>query len=454
MTRRPIARAIAVAFVGLALLAAGVAVQPVPAGAAATPGELLVFHGWPSRINGATTATQAAAEYARYDFVVFGTGIEVVAHPDHARTKAVLAEPAMADTVVFGYVNLGVTNGKLTIAQIKQRVRMWQDLGADGIQLDAMGYDWGVTRARQNTVIDYIHSLGMPVLANGWVPDHVFGSGTDPLYPQGNPNGTATHLGQSDFYMFESYWIRLGVPPSADSSNGWTSQYFDEKVASLAAYQAQLGFGILSVTTNSPSDQYSQASLDAAFNLAVRDGHAAFGWGEYVFSADDNSAPFRPRPGAAVLCNGRPATIVGTAGPDNLAGTANADVIAGLGGADVINGLGGDDVICGAGGDDTIRGGDGVDRVFGGPGADQIYGDAGNDILNGQGGNDVIRGGDGADRLNGHAGADELYGGNGNDVLDGGPGNDLLLGEAGNDRAIGGPDTDSCVAEQTQTCEV
>ena len=32
------------------------------------------------------------------------------------------------------------------------------------------------------------------------------------------------------------------------------------------------------------------------------------------------------------MCNGLPATIVGTEGPDNLVGTAGRDVIVGLGG--------------------------------------------------------------------------------------------------------------------------
>jgi Ca2+-binding RTX toxin-like protein len=64
-------------------------------------------------------------------------------------------------------------------------------------------------------------------------------------------------------------------------------------------------------------------------------------------------------------CDGRVATLVGTAGDDTLRGTAGADVIVGLGGNDRIVGLGGDDVLCGGDGRDRIEGGPGDDRVLG-----------------------------------------------------------------------------------------
>ena len=83
-------------------------------------------------------------------------------------------------------------------------------------------------------------------------------------------------------------------------------------------------------------------------------------------SPDDASCPAvdqrgSPRPrgpacdigsfeGAAVLCNGRVTTMVGTDGPDELTGTAGVDVIAGLNGDDDIAGLGGNDLVCAGGG--------------------------------------------------------------------------------------------------------
>ena len=109
---------------------------------------------------------------------------------------------------------------------------------------------------------------------------------------------------------------------------------------------------------------------------------------------------------AALLCYGKAATIVGTAGADTLIGTAGPDVILGLGGNDTITGLGGNDRICGGRGADQINGGAGLDRINGGPGADILKGLLGNDRLAGGGGNDRLEGGGGTDMGNGGEGTD------------------------------------------------
>ena len=123
-----------------------------------------------------------------------------------------------------------------------------------------------------------------------------------------------------------------------------------------------------------------------------------------------------PGAGAAVRCDGRRATIVGTARRNVIRGTAKRDVIAALGGNDVVRGLGGADLIClGAG----------ADRAFGGAGADRILG---------------------------QAGPDRILGGAGADVMLGGLGNDILRGGAGRDRALGGGGLDACSARLTRSC--
>ena len=97
---------------------------------------------------------------------------------------------------------------------------------------------------------------------------------------------------------------------------------------------------------------------------------------------------------AAETCDGRRATIVGTAGSNTLNGTAGNDVIAGLGGSDTIRGHGGDDRICGGDGNDRLYGGSGRDRIFGG--RDRLFvNDEGSDERIG----DQLRGGHGPDRL-------------------------------------------------------
>ncbi len=87
-------------------------------------------------------------------------------------------------------------------------------------------------------------------------------------------------------------------------------------------------------------------------------------------------------------CQGKAATVVGTARSDILVGTPGRDVIAGRGGDDRIRGLAGNDVICGGAGNDRLKGGNGVDRLFGGGGRDALNGGPDDDVLAGGPGKD------------------------------------------------------------------
>jgi Ca2+-binding RTX toxin-like protein len=127
--------------------------------------------------------------------------------------------------------------------------------------------------------------------------------------------------------------------------------------------------------------------------------------------------------GAAPMCGGKPATIVGTEGNDVIDGTDAADVIwAGAGDDTVYGGLG-NDIVCGDTGADLIHGGRGNDWLEGGADTDRVFGDLGDDHLSG-----------------GPGDRDEVSGGLGIDTVNGGPGNeDLVRGDYGYDRMDGGP---------------
>lgn len=203
-------------------------------------------------------------------------------------------------------------------------------------------------------------------------------------------------------------------------------------------------------------------------------------------------------------CQGKVATVVGTAGPDTLTGTNGADVIWGGGGVDRISARGGDDLVCAGPGGDDVHAGNGADRILGEGGGDELdsstghddvvdggsgddtllgnsdkallYGGAGDDDLSGneagvvlEGGGDddrllsrwtgvVLHGGDGDDVIDGHWNRDaDIDGGAGNDTIEagggldgspakpvrGGPGNDTVLGQGGRDYVDAGPGTDT-----------
>ena len=82
-----------------------------------------------------------------------------------------------------------------------------------------------------------------------------------------------------------------------------------------------------------------------------------------------NQALVAPTP---TQCDGRWATIVGSAAGETIRGSIGNDVIVAAAGADTVDGLAGDDVICAGGGNDVVTGGSGVDRLFGQAGTDTL----------------------------------------------------------------------------------
>jgi CSLREA domain-containing protein len=116
--------------------------------------------------------------------------------------------------------------------------------------------------------------------------------------------------------------------------------------------------------------------------------------------------PTSPASPPALKCQGKTATVVGTAGADSLKGTKKADVIAALGGKDRISALAGNDRVCGGAGNDSVSGGKGNDRLNGEKGRDRLLGGPGKDSLKGGTGRDTLIGGADADKLAGGPGKD------------------------------------------------
>lgn len=268
------------------------------------PSNLLIYYSYPSLINGANgDIPTAAAAFSSYDIVVLGDGLETPSHPDSANTGLIMQNAATSNTRFFGYVDVGVSTQNLSLNEIQTEISNWKSLGADGIFLDDFGYDFGTTRGRQNAVIDYAHSLGLPVIANGFVVDDVFSSAIDASF---NASGAATKLTAADFYLYESYQTQEG---STVSGSTWRT-----KADALATYRASLGTQVLAVTTNDSANAFDQNKFDYGWYSAVLDGYQGYGWGEYDFSASNASAPFRTRP----------ATNVGTSYTTGVTTSGNA----------------------------------------------------------------------------------------------------------------------------------
>lgn len=127
-----------------------------------------------------------AAELAYWDFLVIADGLEHPAQTNYARNKIIIAKALQINPnmKIFGYIDLGVTGGtqNLSTATIQSYAVEWQTFGVNGgIFLDDYGYDFGVSRARQQTVVNAIHGLTsiqgntFQVIANAFNPDDAFG---------------------------------------------------------------------------------------------------------------------------------------------------------------------------------------------------------------------------------------------------------------------------------------
>ncbi len=253
------------------------------------PGSLLVFYGYPSSINTTWSVPGAAQEFGRYDFVVWGDGLDDPSHPDHANAVAILAHAATSATRIFGYVDLGVSTQNLSVSQIQSRLGRWDAMGVNGVLLDDFGYDFGVSRARQNAAVDHAHTLGLAVIANAFRPTDAFG-GADPVH---NPSGLGTSLGSGDYYLYESHGVRLG---EFEDAAAWS-----DRSAAIEGFRQAIGFRVLSITTTATDgpQAYDASRFFYAWHAALLSGHEATGWGEYGFSAygaSNGLAPYRARP--------------------------------------------------------------------------------------------------------------------------------------------------------------
>jgi len=254
-----------------------------------SPGDLLIFQAYPRSINGTGSVDGASAELGQYDYLVLGGGHEKTDHWDYANTVAILAHPDLINTTVFGAVSIGVSVVNESMAEIQTRIDEWQAAGAGGIFFNHFGYNWDTDRARQNAAIDYAHSRGMPVLAEAADPDDAFDPTIDPVR---NPTGEPSHLGASDFYLYEAHQVAGGQI--------YEGFIWDDKAVKIETYRDALGFGVFSYTTNDEAtSSYDEDMFFYSWYSALLYGYEATGWGEYAYSGwgvSAEQAPFRQRP--------------------------------------------------------------------------------------------------------------------------------------------------------------
>lgn len=196
-----------------------------------------IFYSYPTDLNELYEVDLVVPVIGKYDLAVFGRELcepDCEARPDTIKIISQLNESY--GTEVFGYVPIGcltpeedpeIDVSNLTIDEIKTRILSWKEMGAKGIFLDEFGYDYRTTRERQNEVVDFCHENSLPVIANAWVTDHIFGTknyiveaGKTKKHP-GNPNNLECHLTEDDYVFFEHLMFYATSSTKVKSEAPW-----------------------------------------------------------------------------------------------------------------------------------------------------------------------------------------------------------------------------------------
>lgn len=233
-------------------------------------GTLAIFYGWPSTVQATYTVQGAITVFKKYEVVVLGSGLEEPSHADHANTVQIIA--GIPSTKVFGYIP-----STIGLDLIKEKIDKWSTMGIAGVFADVFGFDFDVSRSKQNEIVDYIHDKGLSAFVNCWNSDDAFAP---------TESGLITHLGPKDFILAESFQI---INDNYQSTEEWLT-----RSKKLVSYRKATGTKIAAITTT-VSGSFDQEKFDYAYYSSLLFNFDLFGWGEANFSASSGELPFRKR---------------------------------------------------------------------------------------------------------------------------------------------------------------
>lgn len=246
------------------------------------PKYLCIYYDCPSKVNGSNgNLTNAYNVFKNFDLIVFADVLKDKSHFDHENTKRLISmlKANNPNLKIFGYIDLGVSNANwvhnFSEAQLEQFIDEWKDeMGANGVFADDFGYDFGVTRSRQNFFIDYAHSRGLSVFANGWNIDDVLG-------------GEDCHLNgkYSDYYLIESFLVSRGKFTSlTENVNKAKKAYFYMKKYDVGIAVTSTS-KILNSSTNMTEEYKMAWHATSMFNFD------AFQFTDEIYSANNCTNP-------------------------------------------------------------------------------------------------------------------------------------------------------------------
>jgi len=266
----------------------------------AAPQRLAIYYGYPSLVNGANqNLARAVAVFSDYDVIVLGDGLEFdtprpgTAGPaEHQFTVRLIRELALTPRrpAVYGYIDLGSSH-RLALDEIRDRIDRWAAMGAAGIFFDEAGYDFGVTRQRQNAAVEAAHARGLSACLNAFRPADVFGATPTPLNGAGggNPDGQPPALTAHDAVLLESFAVRNGVLERGES--------LAARMHAALAGRARFGTRVFAVATSEAETGEAPMLAEFGWWTASAFDVDSYGWGMPHFSAVTSRLPLMPRPG-------------------------------------------------------------------------------------------------------------------------------------------------------------
>lgn len=194
--------------------------------------KVILFYGEPISICGLNNIKGAIDVYKNYDIIIFGDKYQDPSHSSYDDTSLIIQKlhENYFNIRIVGYVPIGMhpnytSDSCLDMVELKSRVDQWIDIGANGIFLDEFGYDYYVTRERQNEIINYCHEKGLFVFANSWSLEYCFNN--EPMTIswlenfEANPNGLASVLNENDYYLFENLFFETSDTNKIECGDVW-----------------------------------------------------------------------------------------------------------------------------------------------------------------------------------------------------------------------------------------
>ena len=258
------------------------------------PKRLAIYYGYPSLVNDANwNVNLAAAEFAKFDIVVFGAGIEETGHGDHDKTKSIIALLSAQNVETYGYIDATLDNNYDSCGNVigtdtaVAKVAKWDAMGVTGIFWDKAEQGRGVSRDRLNKLIDETHNAGLYAFINAWEPAEIFEDLT------ACDGSTKTHMQANDLYLAES-WLVGGTTATGggiiQDHNVWTTKA--NKLKGYAAANPGVRMTAVSMGTNQVCD--ATWTPDDHFNLswwgAMMYELDAFGYTEVAFGGSGTCA--------------------------------------------------------------------------------------------------------------------------------------------------------------------